>query len=130
MVGLFGAARDVTAQREAEAAQRELSEQLRQQAESLSAILSAAVDHIYLIDREGRYRYVSVGAARGLGCNPGDMIGKRLRELGLPAEVMEPFDAQREQVFTTGEALLHEGSFRPAGGAMRHYETMVAPVRR
>jgi PAS domain S-box-containing protein len=121
VVGLFGAAKDVTAQ-------RELTDRLREQAESLSAILSATVDHIYLIDRAGRYRYVSEGGARVLGVRAEEMTGKTWRELGLPAEVMEPFDAQRQQVLESDRPHRFETPFHGTDGE-RHYEYTVAPVR-
>jgi PAS domain S-box-containing protein len=104
-IGLYGAATDVTAQ-------RQLTEQLREQASSLEAILSASVDNIYLFDRDGRYRYVSAGGAKILGFRPQEMTGKSWRELGLPAEIMETFDAQREQAIASGKSHRHDVSFR------------------
>lgn len=121
-VGLYGAATDVTAQ-------RQLTEQLRERAESLSAILTATVDNIYLLDRAGRYRYVSLGGARVLGLEPGQMTGKRWQELGLPADIMEQFDAQRERAIDTGEPQRQEVTFTDQAGRDHHYEYTIAPVR-
>ena len=121
-VGLYGAATDVTAQ-------RQLTEQLRGQAESLSAILTATVDNIYLLDKAGRYRYASLGGARVLGLEPGQMTGKRWQELGLPADIMERFDAQRERAIGTGEPQRHEVAFTDQTGRDHHYEYTIAPVR-
>jgi PAS domain S-box-containing protein len=129
VVGCYGAGKDVTAQRQAESARRELTERLREQAGTLEAILSASVDHIYLLDRQGCYRYVSAGGARILGYEVADVVGKHARELGLPAEITEPFDALRERVLATGKPERQQTDYRIASGETRHYEYLVAPVR-
>ncbi|HEV3438030.1 MAG TPA: ATP-binding protein, partial [Gemmata sp.] len=85
--------------------------------------LTATVDNIYLLDKEGRYRYVSLGGARVLGLEPEQMTGKRWQELGLPADIMERFDAQRERALDTGEPQ------RQRTGGSHHYEYSIAPVR-
>lgn len=120
-IGLYGAATDVTAQ-------RQLTEQLREQAENLSAILRASVDNIYLLDKAGCYRYVSLGGAKVLGLEPEQMTGKRWEELGIPADIMVPFDAQRERVMETGEPQRSGVSFTDHLGTTHHYEYTVAPV--
>jgi PAS domain S-box-containing protein len=114
--------------RQAALAQEQLTEILREQAGSLAAILSASVDHIYLLDRDGRYRYVSDGAARVLGLRPDEMTGKHWRELNLSPQVMEQFDIQRETVMRTAQAKRDRISFHSPDGRTRHYEYTIAPV--
>lgn len=113
--------RDVSDQK---AAQRAVQEQ----AGILTSILAASVDHIYVIDRDGRYRFVSTGGARVLGMKPAEMIGKNWQELGLPTEIMEPFDAQRMHVLRTGVAAVNETSFAAPGGERRYFEYMITPI--
>ncbi|HEY9896210.1 MAG TPA: DUF4118 domain-containing protein [Candidatus Sericytochromatia bacterium] len=82
---------------------RQLATQSQEQAKTLKAIFSASVDHIYVFDQEGRYGYVSDGAAQVLGFSPNALVGKTWRDIGLPAALMEPVDAQRETVMSTGQ---------------------------
>lgn len=109
---------------EQKAAQRAVQEQ----AGILTGILAASVDHIYVIDREGRYRFVSAGGARVLGLRPAEMLGKQWQELGLPAETMEPFDAQRTHVLRTGVAAVNETTFVAADGDRRYFEYVITPI--
>ncbi|MDR3634029.1 MAG: PAS domain S-box protein [Isosphaeraceae bacterium] len=96
-------------------------------AETFSAILRASVDHIYVLDRQGRYLYVSEGAARVLGRKPEEMIRRTWRELGLSPEVMVPFDALRESVLLWNEPRTGESDFDGAMGPQR-FEFNVAPI--
>lgn len=100
----------------------------REEAQVLKSILAATVDHIYVLARDGRYRYVSAGGAQVLGLEPEQLIGKHWRELGLPSEVMEPFDLLRERVIRSGAACMEEVAFRTPQGDERHFEYVVSPI--
>ncbi len=113
--------RDVSEQK---AAQRAVQEQ----ASVLTGILAASVDHLYVVDRQGRYRFVSAGGARVLGLKPAEMAGKRWQELGLPADAMQAFDAQREHVLRTGVAAVNETEFRAPDGELRYFEYVITPI--
>ncbi|MBD2094302.1 PAS domain-containing protein [Trichocoleus sp. FACHB-591] len=106
---------------------RQLVVQGQAQTNTLNAIFSASVDHIYVFDQAGRYRYVSDGGAQVLGFQPHDLVGKTWKELGLPADLMEPVDAQRETVMTTGRSLTSETVFTTDNG-VRFYEYILAPL--
>lgn len=106
---------------------RQLVIQAQEQANTLSAIFSTSVDHIYVFDQAGCYRYVSDGAAQVLGFQPSDMIGKTWQDLGLPADVMEQVDAQREIVMSTGRSLRSEADFVTDTGR-RSYEYILTPL--
>src|SRR5436190_22485510 len=101
---------------------------MREAAQVLEGILAATVDHVYVVDAAGRYCYVSAGGARVLGFEPEAVIGKNWRELGLPPEVMERFDARREQVLQSGVAGVEEVVFGTPQGDERHFEYIVAPI--
>jgi PAS domain S-box-containing protein len=113
-----------------------ISEQIRdrrviqQHAETLSGILAATVDNIYVVDCEGRYRFVSDGGARVLGFEPGEVVGRHWSELGLAADVMGAYMEQFRQVLGSGRPARHEDVFRSADGEPREYEYTVAPIIR
>ena len=100
----------------------------REEAQILKGILAASVDHIYVVDREGRYRHVSAGAAQVLGFAPEAVIGKHWRELGLSADVMERFDLLRERVLQSGANAVEEATFRTHEGEERCFEYIVSPI--
>jgi len=125
--GFIATWRDITECKQIEAERQHLANQVQQQVGLLQGILSASVDHIYLYDRHGKYLYVSVSAARALGRQPSDMVGKTWRDLGLPAPLMASFDAQRQRVFETGQTLTDEISF-PTVQGIRQYEYILSPV--
>ena len=113
--------------RSSEAEARQLAMQSQAQAKTLKAIFAASVDHIYVFDQEGRYSYVSDGGAQVLGFSPDALIGKTWRDIGLPAELMEPVDAQRKQVMSTGRSLKSETDFVTDDG-VRSYEYILTPL--
>jgi PAS domain S-box-containing protein len=87
----------------------------------LEAVVSAYPDHVYLLDRDGRYLYASPAGPRAAGLAPADVIGRTWQELGWPAEIMEPIDAARERVAVTGEPLRGQTHF-PTVDGIRHYD--------
>ncbi|TAK36655.1 MAG: PAS domain S-box protein [Chloroflexota bacterium] len=113
--------------REANEIEPLLSAPAEQQARMLDEVLSASADHIYVYDRAGRYIYVSLAGARALGFERTEMVGKTWRELGFPAEIMESFDVQREQVFATSQPVVGITGF-PTTCGDRDYEYILTPI--
>ncbi|WP_179228352.1 PAS domain-containing protein [Leptolyngbya ohadii] len=128
IVGVSCAVFDITERKQAEQQVQTLHRQTQAQAEVLNGILTASVDHIYVFDRLGHYVQVSQGGAAVLGFQPEQILGQSWRELGLPAELMEPVDVQRERVMQTGQPLKGETSFSAPDGT-RYYEYIFTPLR-
>ncbi|MBD0262197.1 MAG: PAS domain S-box protein, partial [Tolypothrix sp. Co-bin9] len=126
-LGVLAMVMDITVPKQAQERNQQLIAQAQEQANTLNAIISASVDHIYVFDREGRYRYVSHGGAQILGFQPSDVIGKTWQDLGLPAALMEHVDAQRETVISTRRSLLSETDFVTDSG-VRYYEYIMTPL--
>ena len=91
------------------------------------AVLDASADPIYLYDRAGRYLYASPSGAGALGLSPADMLGKHWRELGLPPEIMQRFDAFREAVCETGKPVQARTRFPTLSGP-DEYECWILPL--
>lgn len=108
----------------AEEGLRWLTRQVQEQADALNGILLASVDHIYVLDREGRYQYISGEGAHVLGLTPSEMIGKRWSDIGLPANLMDRVDSERRKVMSTGQPVRNEIAF-----GVRHYEYIISPAR-
>lgn len=124
---VFCIVRDITERKAAEEGLRLLSRQVQEQADTLRGILSASVDHIYVFDREGRYRYVSAAGAAVLGLKPSDLAGKSGRDIGLPPDLMEKVDRQREEAMSTGRSVISEADFTAPDG-IHSYEYILTPT--
>jgi PAS domain S-box-containing protein len=81
-----------------------------------------------MFDRAGRCVYASPAGARVLGLEPGALVGKTWRELGLAADVMEPFETKLGAVFATGQPSTSEIA-APSVQGIRTYEYVLTPVR-
>lgn len=104
-----------------------LAARIEQQARIFDQVLSASPDPICVLDRMGRFTYVNLAIAQLFGLQQGHILGKTWQELDLPAEVMEPIDAQREVVFATRRPLTNEISF-PTLDGIRDYECILSPI--
>ncbi|MBW4679267.1 MAG: PAS domain S-box protein [Microcoleus vaginatus WJT46-NPBG5] len=118
---------DISARKEAETEQQRLAALLEQQARTLDEILSASPDLFYLFDRSGTYTYASLAGANTLGFQQTEIIGKTWPQLGLPAQKMEIFDAQRQAVFERGLTLRAEMRF-PTFKGLRDLEYILSPI--
>jgi PAS domain S-box-containing protein len=96
---LAGVVFDVTEQKEAEA-------RLAQQAQALATLLEHTPDIVERYDREHRCLYANATRERETGLAPATLVGRRIGEMGLPAELVEQWEAMLARVFA--EAAPHE----------------------
>ncbi len=111
----------------AETPNQQLSTSLEELGDILNDILSSSPEFFFVYDQTGRFIYVNRAAAQALGFAQSDFINKTWRQLELPAETMERFDAQREAVLTTGQSLTDEAAFSTVDG-LRDYEYTISPI--
>ncbi len=94
---------------------------------TLEAVLASCSDHIYVFDREGRYVYASEAGAQAMGTTADHLIGRCWRELGMPAEIMEPFHERVQAVFDGGPSIREQVSYPTIFGT-RRYEYILDPI--
>ncbi|NEP57009.1 MAG: PAS domain S-box protein [Symploca sp. SIO2G7] len=90
-------------------------------------ILRASVDHIYLMDREGKYLYANPERLKAWELELGDVIGKTWQELGFAAEERENFELQWQEVLKTGKPISGEIQLTRVDG-IRHHHYLINPV--
>jgi PAS domain S-box-containing protein len=113
-------------QRWAEAEREKLALELQQQIRLLDAILATTPEHFHLLDRHGRYLYASPPALQSLGLQLDDVVGQTWRELGLPADIGQSFEARLARVFQSGQPVTAELSLPTAQGT-KYYEQILSP---
>ena len=93
----------------------------------VDTILRAAVDQIYLMDREGKYLYANPQALKAWGLELGNLVGNTWQELGFSAEVMANFELRRQEVFNTGKTINGEIQL-PMVDGICYYDYLISPV--
>jgi two-component system sensor histidine kinase UhpB len=73
----------------------------------LASLFEIIPDMVFAMDREERILYVNEIAAQAMGGKPTDLVGRKQRELFLPA-LADRHSAAIQQVFRTGEILVTE----------------------
>ena len=99
---------------------------LRQREQEFRALVSNAPDIIARFDRDLRYVYVNPAGTAATGLAPQMLLGKTNRELGMPAELVELWEADLRSVFASGREKKMEFAF-PAPQDLRHYEARMVP---
>ncbi|MGB8310915.1 MAG: PAS domain S-box protein, partial [Halobacteriota archaeon] len=119
---------DITEMYRVQTEHTHLKRQVDQQARTLSGILSASADLIYVFDKDIRYKYVNLPGARALGMVTQDIVGKTWKELGLPRKSMRHMITLADVVFATGSAQTGELQWDGPEGATLYYECIFTPI--
>jgi PAS domain S-box-containing protein len=119
---------DITEMYRVQTEHTRLKRQVDQQARTLSGILSASADLIYVFDKDIRYKYVNLPGARALGISPHDIVGKTWKELGLPRKSMRHMIRLADVVFATGRPQTEELQWGGPEGATVYYEYILTPI--
>ena len=96
----IAAIRDITERTRAE-------ETLRKSEEKYSLLIETTHDMIFVIDRDGCVEYINTAAARALGEQPQNVIGKAHADL-FPPEIAEGQWRSLQKVFESGEPFFTE----------------------
>ncbi|MEG5139752.1 MULTISPECIES: PAS domain-containing protein [unclassified Microcoleus] len=107
---------------------RQMTAQVARHARTVDGILSASLDLIFLVDRSGKYTYVSRTAAQAAGMNPREMISKTWQELGWPPKIMQRVHEECDRIFATSEPVKGEVIVPTAAWGIRDYEYILSPL--
>ncbi|MBD1887635.1 PAS domain-containing protein [Microcoleus vaginatus] len=107
---------------------RQMTAQVARHARTVDGILGASLDLIFLVDRSGKYTYVSRTAAQAAGLNPREMIGKTWQELGWSPTIMQRVHQECHAIFVTAEPKKGEVIVPTANWGTRDYEYILSPV--
>ena len=105
---------------------REGATQLRQAEEKFKTLVENLPDIIARFDSDLRHLYVSPAVERVTGRPPQDYLGKTNREMGMPSELVEAWDAALRRVFATGRPERIEFAF-PAPDGTRYFDCRLVP---
>lgn len=134
IVGALAVGNDITRQKRAEEElighRERLEELVAERTEALResrVYLQSLIDNLPLefwaMDSDLRYTMQNPGSVENYGC----VVGKRLDELGLPQELAEAWEATDRKVL--GGAVIHGEYAREVDGELRHYESLIAPMK-
>ncbi|MEG4457782.1 PAS domain-containing protein [Microcoleus sp. N9_A1] len=107
---------------------RQMTAQVARHARTVDGILGASLDLIFLVDRSGKYTYVSRTAAQAAGMNPREMIGKTWQELGWSPTIMQRVHHECHGIFATAEPVKGEVIVPTASWGTRDYEYILSPL--
>ena len=91
----------------------------------LDRLFNEVPDEVYIYRRDGTYHYINRAAERFLGRKRTEVVERHWKQLGFPAQVMIPFDLEREMVLNSGVAMFSE-VIGPATG--HRIECMMSPI--
>ena len=94
----------------------------------LSDILDEIPDLVFAYGLDERYLFVNRRAGEFLGDDPLDVIGYHWRDLGYPAEVMEPLLGRVAEVAASGLAVHYRLTTSPQRGN-RTLDMSLTPLR-
>jgi len=117
----IAAIRDITERTRAE-------ETLRKSEEKYSLLIETTHDMIFVIDRDGCVEYINTAAARALGEQPQNVIGKAHADL-FPPEIAEGQWRSLQKVFESGEPFFAESHLIFPHGEM-WVSAQLVPFRR
>ncbi len=110
--------------------EKDLTRELQHHANTLDAVLDASLDTVVMLDRDGRFLFVSRAGEALFGRPAAELVGKTWREAGLDVAVLGPIETMCRKVLETAAPATEE--FRTPGdgpGRVRCLEAQVSPVR-
>ena len=105
-----------------------LSDQMRRQSMIYETALAEISDFTYVFDRQHRFVFANRRMLKLWNATADKAIGKTMKELEYPAEVLESASRDVEQVFVTGQPVSGENDYASPNGQRAIYEHIFSPV--
>lgn len=123
IIGLFGIARDITEQKNAQDKQHD-NEEL------LLTVINEIPDPIVLKDRHGNFLLGNRAVARLYNTTPEAMVGKHDGDFGVPQEMADFFRSNVLGIMARGKTeIVYEDSQDKVTGVIRHYRSVKKPYK-
>ncbi|MBC3788328.1 PAS domain-containing protein [Spirosoma utsteinense] len=94
----------------------------------LQTMLAHLQEHVYVLDREGRFRYVNQPLLALWELPYEQAIGKNFEELGYPSHLVSLHGAQIQQVIQTAQPVDGESDYVSPQGVAGFYEYTFVPL--
>ncbi len=107
--------------------QRKMGKALAESEEKYRTLVEGAGDPISTIDEKGVFLFANITAAKALGKQPEDLVGKTLWDL-FPKEIANRQAASVRKVIETGQGI-NTVSLSEVQGQPRWYNTTIEPLR-
>lgn len=117
---VLAVARDISDRKKTE-------EELRESEEKYRLLSESAQDHIFIIDKDLKIRYLNRFGSRQFGFNRKKIIGKRLDEI-FPRNVFERFKNNLQKVFEKGKSFSFEDNIAPMDKEV-WLDTRLVPIK-
>ncbi|MCL5282822.1 MAG: PAS domain S-box protein [Planctomycetes bacterium] len=125
--GTQGIIRDLTDQRKAEQAIRQSEQRLQESEGRYRTVVETAEETIAVVDIHGVFQFMNTPAARRLGGEPADFLGKTMWDL-FPKDVADVQMAHIRGVIESGRGR-NAIALTNVRGELRWYNTTVEPLR-
>jgi PAS domain S-box-containing protein len=145
IVGVSGAATNISDRKRAELALQRLNEELEERVEQRTqellasqaiireresefrALVENSPDAVGRFDRDWRYLYMNPAIFAVTGLPPETFIGKNLIELEMPEAVVTQWQENLRSVFATGAEVVIETDYETPTNGWRTYQTRLVP---
>lgn len=116
---IYGVVADITEQKRAE-------RELHRRQQEFKTLVENAPDIISRLDRDLRHLYVNPAVEAAWGVNVGDYLGRSKAELGLPQNMVRPWEEAARTAFATGQERRFSFSFAK-DGKTHYYSARMLP---
>jgi PAS domain S-box-containing protein len=107
---------------------RRTADQIERQWRNFDALLANTPDHVWQVDRQGRFIYANRSMLSLWRKDADEVIGTNIYGFNPPREMARDFEEQLQRVVEARKPVRHEAQFTDPGGKMVCYEYVLTPI--